>query len=114
MSFSIVQIGRKSEPVSKPVEEKVAREYFFTELGTTATCLICRQKVLFKEFNMKKHYDAKHAEKYNPYQDQKRKMMYDQLQREFNGLSPLSPGIESEDEPKRCPAGIKLTLFIHL
>lgn len=105
MSLSIVQVKRKTEPVSKPVEEKCAKEYFFTELDTTATCLICKQKVLFKEFNMKRHYDAKHAEKYNPYQGQKRKMMYDQLQREFNGLSPPASSLKREDEFKRCSAG---------
>lgn len=105
MSFSIVQVKRKTEPVSKPVEEKCAKEYFFTELDTTATCLICKQKVLFKEFNMKRHYDAKHAEKYNPYQGQKRKMMYDQLQREFNGLSPPASSLKREDEFKRYSAG---------
>lgn len=104
MSLSIVQVKRKTEPVSKPVEEKCAKEYFFTELDTTATCLICKQKVLFKEFNMKRHYDAKHAEKYNPYQGQKRKMMYDQLQREFNGLSPPASSLKREDEFKRCSA----------
>lgn len=84
MSDSTVKLIRKVEPVGKKVEEKLAMQLFFTELNTTATCLICRQKVLFKEFNMTKHYTAKHAGKYNKYSGEERKAVYDQLHADFS------------------------------
>lgn len=45
----------------KKFEEELATQLFFTDLNTTATCQICGQKVLYREFNMKRHYAAKHA-----------------------------------------------------
>lgn len=108
MSLSTVKLQRKDEPVNKPVEEKLAEELFFTELNTTATCLICRVKVLFKEFNMRRHYTTKHAGKYNKYNGEERKAVSDQLHADFNWCkeAPAGPDVRRESKPEQKPPGI--------
>lgn len=40
-------------------------KYLFTEVGGTPVCLVCGEQVgLFKEYNVSRHYETKHAEKY--------------------------------------------------
>ena len=40
--------------------------YFFIEFCGKATCLICRESVsVFKEANVKRHYECKHKEAYD-------------------------------------------------
>lgn len=37
-------------------------DYFFTEIRNNCVCLICQETVaVFKEFNIKRHYQTKHA-----------------------------------------------------
>lgn len=107
MSFSIVQLKRKTEPVKKPIEEKLAKDLFFTELNTTATCLVCRQKVLYKEFNMRRHYTTKHAGKYSKYNGEERKTVSDQLRADFSRFRGISadPGVKGESKPAQRPPG---------
>lgn len=41
-------------------------DYFFIEIRNNCVCLICKETVaVFKEFNMKRHYQTKHAEAYD-------------------------------------------------
>ena len=36
--------------------------YFFTDIGVKAVCLICHETVaVFKEYNLKRHFQTKHA-----------------------------------------------------
>ncbi|XP_034739517.1 transcriptional regulator Kaiso isoform X1 [Etheostoma cragini] len=103
-SVNTVKLRGNVEPlaVNMKVEEALAMEFFFTELNATATCLICRQKVLFKGFNMKRHYNAKHAGKYDKYKGRMRKIMSDTLHEDFNrcpGTS-IGPDLRRESEPK--------------
>ncbi len=114
MSVSAAKMIGKVEPVSKKVEEKLAMQLFFTELNTTATCLICRQKVLFKEFNMNKHYTAKHAGQYNKYSGEERKAVSDQLHADFNRLKGTpagDPDPRRECKLKQRPPGSLIYLF---
>lgn len=69
----------KLYPLHKKFQKKLAMELFFTDLNTAATGLICRKKVLFREFNMKKHYTAKHAKQYQNCYEEKRKVFSEQL-----------------------------------
>lgn len=40
-------------------------DYFFTEICNNWVCLICKETVaVFKEFNVKRHYQTKHANVY--------------------------------------------------
>lgn len=43
-------------------------KYLFTEVGGKAVCLVCSEKVtVFKEYNVSRHYETKHVEKYRRY-----------------------------------------------
>lgn len=70
-------------PVYKEYEQTLAAELFFTDLNTTATCFICGQTVLYREFNMRRHYNAKHAEQYNQYEGEERKEVSEKLRAIF-------------------------------
>ncbi|TKS72170.1 General transcription factor II-I repeat domain-containing protein 2 [Collichthys lucidus] len=99
----------KMYPVTKKVEELLAKELFFTELNTTATCLICRQKVLYRVFNMKRHYTVKHAEQYNKYKEEERKVVSDRLHADFNyNRSTGEPELKEESKPGQITTGTSL------
>jgi len=45
--------------------EKWSISYFFIEINRKAVCLVCRETVsVFKEFNIKRHYETKHEAKF--------------------------------------------------
>lgn len=88
--MSAAKLERNTKPASKHVEEALATEFLFTELNSTATCLICREKVLFKAFNMKRHYTAKHAGEYDVYKGRSRKDLSDELHAGFNRFRGVS------------------------
>lgn len=109
MSSSTFILKRNEQPVNKKFEEALAMEYFFTELNnTTANCLICRQQVLFKEYNMKRHYFAKHAGEYDKYKGRRRKTISDQLHAAFNRSkgTVADPNAKRESEPQKSSPGI--------
>ncbi|XP_035524753.1 transcriptional regulator Kaiso isoform X1 [Morone saxatilis] len=105
MSFSTDKQKTKLYPVTKKVEEILAMKLFFTELNTTATCLICRQTVLYREFNMKRHYTAKHAKQYNKYNGEERTAVSDQLLADFNRSKepPADPDVRRDSLPDQRP-----------
>ncbi|XP_031718645.1 transcriptional regulator Kaiso isoform X1 [Anarrhichthys ocellatus] len=111
MSSNTVKLERTVKPVCKKLEDALAMEFFFTELNATATCLICKQKVLFTGLNMKRHYIAKHAGKYDRYKGRSRKTTSDELHAEFNSSIGTSAR-EPESVPKEiAPAMPSLKLI---
>jgi hypothetical protein len=60
----------------------VDSKYFFVQNKDKAVCLICKDGVsVFKECNIKRHYDARHKEKYDVFQCQVRTDKSKSLQR---------------------------------
>ena len=56
---------RKVDSEGRHFQEKWELQYFFTENRGNCVCLICQEAVaLFKEFNVKRHYQTKHANAY--------------------------------------------------
>ncbi|XP_073343448.1 transcriptional regulator Kaiso isoform X1 [Pagrus major] len=104
MSYNSVR-KRDLYPVNKLVEKTLAEELFFTDLNSYATCLICRHKVLFREFNMRRHYTAKHAEEYDRYQGPERRKVSDRLRADFTriGGDPAGPVVREESTPEQKP-----------
>lgn len=96
----------KMYPVHKTFEKTVAKELFFTDLNTTATCLICGHKVLYREFNMKRHYTAKHAKQYQKYTGETRKVVSDELLADFVKQLPEGPDLKRELQPEQNAPGI--------
>lgn len=106
MSLNSVR-KRDLYPVNKLMEKTLAMDLFFTDLNSYATCLICKHKVLFREFNMRRHYKAKHSEEYDKYQGADRKKVSDQLNAEFNliGGVPADPDVRNESKPEQKSPG---------
>ena len=79
--MSSIASQKKTEPQRRKVieegrlfNEKWTDDYFFVEANTKAICLICREFVLvFKDYNLKKHYTQKHSVKFIAYQGMCRK-----------------------------------------
>ena len=53
---------RKVDKECRRFQDKWKLEYIFTEIRNNCVCLICQETVaVFKEFNIKRHYQTKHA-----------------------------------------------------
>lgn len=59
---------RKIANENRIFQEKWEELYFFTEINHTIQCLICQQTLAVpKEYNVRRHYETKHHEKYDAY-----------------------------------------------
>ncbi|CAI9717817.1 Hypothetical predicted protein [Octopus vulgaris] len=62
MSCSKLSKKRKIEEECRVFNENWTEKYFFTDVGVKAACLICSETVaVFKEYNLKRHFQTKHA-----------------------------------------------------
>jgi hypothetical protein len=63
---------RKISDESRVFQEKWSNSYIFIQVKEKA-CLICQESIaVMKEYNLKRHYNTKHAAKYNMIQGQLR------------------------------------------
>ncbi|KAL3854537.1 hypothetical protein ACJMK2_013802 [Sinanodonta woodiana] len=59
--------------------------YFFVEFKTKPICLICNNSVsVMKEYNIKWHYEAKHANKFDKYKGQFQQVQVNDLKRNLS------------------------------
>ncbi|XP_006030981.1 general transcription factor II-I repeat domain-containing protein 2-like [Alligator sinensis] len=57
---------RKVDTERRVFNKKWTSKYFFTEVGKKAFCLICKESLaVFKEYNLNRHFETKHASKYD-------------------------------------------------
>ena len=57
---------RKIESEYRVFNKTWTSKYLFTEFKGKAVCLVCGiQVAVFKDYNLNRHYENKHAEKYN-------------------------------------------------
>lgn len=62
MSYSKPSKKRKFEDECRVFNKEWTERYFFTDVGVKAVCLICHETVgVFKEYNLKRHFQTKHA-----------------------------------------------------
>ena len=53
---------RKVDSERRVFKKEWTTKYFFTEVGSTAVCLICQKNVaVLKEYNIRRHFDTNHA-----------------------------------------------------
>ena len=53
---------RKVDSKRRVFKKEWTTKYFFTEVGSTAVCLICQKNVaVVKEYNIRRHFDTNHA-----------------------------------------------------
>jgi hypothetical protein len=63
-------------------KEQWTQKPFFVQNKDEAVCLVCKDSVsVFKESNIKQHYDARHKEKYDVFQGQVRTQKSKSLQK---------------------------------
>jgi hypothetical protein len=55
---------RKADHECRVFKEQWTQKYFFVQNKDKAVCLICKDRgSVFKDSNIKRHYDARHEEK---------------------------------------------------
>ncbi|MBN3276268.1 GTD2A protein, partial [Polyodon spathula] len=60
--------NRKVDTECRVIQEKWRISYFFVEVNGKPACVICAQQIAVpKEYNVWRHYETNHAEKYNKY-----------------------------------------------
>lgn len=64
---------RKVDAESRTFKQIWTTNFFFTEVKGKPVCLVCGEHVaVFKEYNLKRHYETKHAAKYKNLTDAER------------------------------------------
>ena len=64
--MSTINKRRKVDCESRRFKDGWKLDYFFTEIRNNCVCPICKKTVaVFKEFNVKRHYQTKHAGVYD-------------------------------------------------
>ena len=88
--------------------EKWGETYFFVEANNhTANCLICSESIaVFKEYNLRRHYEAKHQSKYLKLSDKLRTEKFQSMKRNSQGPRSLFVKRFTENE------SITLTSYI--
>ncbi len=76
---------RKVDSECRVFNPKWTSDYFFVQCKEMAVCLICQETVsVFKEYNLRWHYETRHREKYASLQGQ---MRADKVSKLKSGLS---------------------------
>lgn len=61
---------RKIDAECRIFNKNWTAKYFFTEVGGKAVCLVCGEEIaMYKDYNLSRHYDKKHSEKYKNLSD---------------------------------------------
>ncbi|GAB1290249.1 General transcription factor II-I repeat domain-containing protein 2 [Apodemus speciosus] len=73
---------RKIDQEGRVFQEKWERAYFFVEVQSVPTCLICKQSVsVSKEYNLRRHYQTNHSRHYDQYSGPAREEKLRELKR---------------------------------
>ncbi|VEN48298.1 unnamed protein product [Callosobruchus maculatus] len=74
MASSSKEVGPKKRKVTEELrsfQERWTINYFFVEFKAKPICLVCSESVsVLKEYNIKRHYETKHANKFDKYKGQ--------------------------------------------
>lgn len=80
-------------------QDKWENLYFFTEVKDKIQCLICQQTIAVpKEYNVRRHYDTMHREKYDAFTGKIREEKVQQLKAAFAKQRNLFSGINKSSE----------------
>ena len=75
---------RKIDSECRVFNPEWTHNYFFVQCKEKAVCLICQEAVaVFKEYNLRRHYESRHKDKYDSLQGQMRE---DKLAKLKSGL----------------------------
>ncbi|XP_063820200.1 general transcription factor II-I repeat domain-containing protein 2-like [Pseudophryne corroboree] len=74
----------KTSECSRLFNQRWTNLYFFVEIDDKPVCLVCRESLsVLKEYNIKRHYETKHASKFNHLQGQPRVDKVNDLQKDL-------------------------------
>lgn len=75
---------RKVDAECRVFNKTWTAKYLFTEVRGKAACLVCGEQIaVFKDYNLSRHYETKHAEKYKKLTDADRARTSEALQAEL-------------------------------
>lgn len=90
---------RKVTDECRVFQETWSERYFFIEYNSKATCVICKETVgVMKEYNVRRHYETKHASKYNEFSGNMRKEKVKELQRKLKFQQNLFRKVNDESQ----------------
>ncbi|XP_063989608.1 general transcription factor II-I repeat domain-containing protein 2-like [Diachasmimorpha longicaudata] len=100
MASTSKEIGPKKRKVTEELrsfQDRWTDNYFFVEFKTKPICLICNEYVsVMKEYNIKRHYETKHANKFDQYKGKFRKDQVKSLQIKFSAQEQIFTRATSE------------------
>lgn len=98
MASTSAQRKRKVTDKRRTFQEKWT-SYFFVEIKNKPICLIYNEAVsVLKEFNLRRHYETKHATKIDNFQDHFRKDKIKELQRNLHAQQNVFKNMNSQAE----------------
>lgn len=90
---------RKVSDEGRSFQIKWTNQYFFTEVNKKAVCLICSEAItVFKEYNIKRHYDTKHAFSYDKFEGQFREDKVSELKTKLSGQQLIFKNVSLQTE----------------
>lgn len=85
MASTSKDVGPKKRRITEELrsfQDRWTINYFFVEIKTKPICLICNDAVsVLKEYNIKRHYETKHANKFDKYKGQFRQDQVNDLKK---------------------------------
>lgn len=81
--MSLSKVAQPKREREGPVfRKKWERDYFFVEVKSMPTCLICKKIMsVLKEYNLKRHYESKHSKSFDQYTEQTRDAILNELKK---------------------------------
>lgn len=103
---------RKINEECRVFKEKWTFNYFFININNKAICLICKETVnVFKEFNLRRHYDTKHKSEYDQLHSQFRQNKIDSLKKSLQAQQNIFKKC-SEESSSLVKAGLQISKLI--
>lgn len=75
---------RKVSEENRIFQEKWTELYLFVSVNHKPVCLVCHESLSAMEYNLKRHYDTKHATKFETFKGQLRQDKMRALNASFN------------------------------
>uniref|UniRef100_A0A8C7ELN2 SPIN-DOC-like zinc-finger domain-containing protein n=1 Tax=Neovison vison TaxID=452646 RepID=A0A8C7ELN2_NEOVI len=104
VSMSLPKVGkRKIDQEGRVFQEKWERAYFFVEVQSVPTCLICKQSMsVSKEYNLRRHYQTNHSKHYDQYTEKTRDQKLHELKKGLQKYLLGSPEVAGPEQ-KQAP-----------
>jgi hypothetical protein len=101
MASTSKDVGPKKRRITEELrsfQDKWTINYFFVEIKTKPICLKCNESVsVLKEYNIKRHYEIKHANKFDKYKGQFRQDQVNDLKNFLHNKRYLLQSIRGDE-----------------